>query len=84
MELSPKMLETREIAMREGIKYTAISSLLVAGAHFGLKQAKVAWYLSIPAAPKRILAVTIILGSFSAASHLSQAYHVLGENRKVR
>ena len=78
------MIETREIAMREGVKATALASLLVAGAHYGLKQARVAWYLSIPTAPKRILATTIILGAFSAASHLSQAYHVLGENKKVR
>ena len=84
MELSEKMKETRVIAVTEGVKATALATALVVGSHFGLKLAGATWYTSIPAAPKRILACVIILGAFSAASHLSQAHHVLAENRKMR
>jgi hypothetical protein len=81
MELSSKQLETRSIALFEGLKYTAAASLFTLGAHFGLQ--KQAWFAGIPAAPRRILYTCFILGSFSVGSHVSQARHVLENNRNL-
>ena len=84
LELSDKALLSRTIAMTEGAKATALATAFCLASHFGLKAAQQHWYTGIPAAPKRILACVIILGAFSAGAHLSQAHHVLGENKKLR
>ncbi len=84
LELSEKSKESRAVAVTEGARATAVATAFVLASHFGLKAAGQQWYIGIPAAPKRILACVIILGAFSAGAHLSQAQHVLAENRKMR
>ena len=82
MELSEKMQETRVIAVTEGVKLAALATALVAGSHAGLSR-YTTWYKGVPAAPRRILAALVILGGFSFGSHLSQANHVLENNRRA-
>ena len=69
--------------MKEGLKASAAATILTVLGHYSLKSFT-PWYSTIPTPPKRILTAIIILGAFSAGSHLSQAYHVLSENRKMR
>ena len=84
MELSDKMVKSREIAVIQGLKATAAAIVFTVTARFGLQHYSPALYASVPAAPKRILASLIILGAFSFGSHLSQANHVLEENKRFR
>ena len=82
MELTDKMQETRVIAVTEGVKLSALATAVVVGSHVGLSR-YTSWYRSVPAAPRRILAALVILGGFSFGSHLSQANHVLENNRRA-
>lgn len=76
-----KKEESEAIAVREGLFSGGLAFGAVAAFHL-LFQSR-AWYAAVPAAPKRIVGALIVLGSFSYGAHVSQAQHVLRENRHV-
>lgn len=76
-----KKEESEAIAVREGFISGGLALGATAAFHFLLQSRP--WYASIPAAPKRIVGALFVLGSFSYGAHMSQAQHVLRENRQV-
>lgn len=76
-----KKEESEAIAVREGLFSGALALGAATAFHFMFQSRP--WYTSIPAAPKRIVGALFVLGSFSYGAHVSQAQHVLRENRQV-